>query len=142
MIWELCAKMILLGRAYQNILCWNLNIFDKDLTQGLCLSTQLFIRPVCLIKLFIKTEAFVWLIAGYGLCVHNHTIRHMFMGWPQHIPSCTWMPRTSPPWSCTPGISARTSPSSPFQWSRHLCAWLCTMVKQTSYLISNEIHLM
>ena len=51
MIWDLCAKMILLGRAYQNILFGNLNIFDKDLTQGLCFSTQLFIRPVCLIKL-------------------------------------------------------------------------------------------
>ena len=53
------CKMILLGRAYQNILFGNLNIFGKYLTQGLCLSTHLFIRPVCLKKLFIKIEAFL-----------------------------------------------------------------------------------
>ena len=136
------CKMILLGRAYQNILFGNLNIFGKYLTQGLCLSTHLFIRPVCLKNCLSKLKHFVWLIVEYVFLCSQHTIRHMFTWWPQHTPSCTWMPRTSPPWSSTQGISARTSPCSPFQWPRHLSAWFCTMVKQTSYLISNEFHLM
>ena len=68
------CKMILLGRAYQNILFGNLNIFGKYLTQGLCLSTHLFIRPVCLIKLFIKIEAFC--VTHCWICVFVFTTYH------------------------------------------------------------------
>ena len=80
--------MILLGRAYQNILFGNLNIFGKYLTQGLCLSTHLFIRPVCLKKLFIKIEAFLCdslldmcfcaHIIPYAICLcGDHNIPHL-----------------------------------------------------------------
>ena len=68
------CKMILLGRAYQNILFGNLNIFGKYLTQGLFLSTHLFIRPVCLIKLFIKIEAFC--VTHCWICVFVFTTYH------------------------------------------------------------------
>ena len=115
----------------------------RYLTQDLCLSTLLFIRPVCLKIVYQNWSIFVWLIAGHVFCARIISYAICLCGDQQlHTPSCTWMPRTSPPWSSTQGISARTSPCSPFQWPRHLSAWFCTMVKQTSYLISNEFHLM
>ena len=88
------------------------------------LSTHMSIRSVLLIKLFIKIEAFC-LIHNW-ICVFVFTTYHTPYVYvcPQHIPSCTWMPRTRPPWSSSLGISVRPSPSSPVQWSRHFCAWL------------------
>ena len=126
------CKMILLGRAYQNILFGNLNIFGK-ISYSRPLSFNTFVYQTSLFEKIVyqNWSIFVWLIAGYVFCARIIPYAICLCGDQQlHTPSCTWMPRTSPPWSSTQGISARTSPCSPFQWPRHLSAWFCTMVKQ------------
>ena len=112
--WKTLSKYIIL--KYEHI--WEVS-YSRPF-----LSTHLSIRSVFLIKLFIKIEAFC--LIHYWICVFVFTTYHTpyVYVYPQHTPSCTWMPRTRPPWSSSLGISVRPSPSSPVQWSRHFCAWL------------------
>ena len=127
--------MILLGRAYQNILFGNLNISGK-ISYSRPLSFNTFVYQTSLFEKIVyqNWSIFVWLIAGYVVCARIIPYAICLCGDQQlHTPSCTWMPRTSPPWSSTQGISARTSPCSPFQWPRHLSAWFVQW--------SNKLHI-
>ena len=127
--------MILLGRAYRNILFENLNISGK-ISYSRPSSFYTFVYQTSLFENCLSQiwSIFVWLIAGHVVCARFISYAICLFGDQQlHTPSCTWMPRTSPPWSSTQGISARTSPCSPFQWPRHSSAWFVQW--------SNKLHI-
>ena len=79
MIWELCAKMILLGRAYQNILCWNLIYWIRIFSSPLFFNTVVY--QTSLRKKIIKTEVLCdsLLDTDFGSIAINHT-PYVFMG--------------------------------------------------------------
>ena len=133
MIWYLSAKWYFLEEL---IKIYYLEIWIylvRYLTQDLCLSTHLFIRPVCLKKLFIKIEAFLCdslldmcfcaPIIPYAICLcGDHNIPHLAR-------ECPVLVHLGP----SQGISARTSPCRPFQWPRHSSAWFVQW--------SNKLHI-
>ena len=124
MIWNWCAKWYMSWKTLSKYIILKYeHIWEVSYSRPF-LSTHLSIRSVFLIKLFIKIEAFC--LTHYWICVFVCTTYHTpyVYVYPQHTPSCTWMSRTRPPWSSSLGISVRSSPSSPVQWSRHFCAWL------------------
>ena len=112
MIWLWCAKWYVLIRFFQDMYHIEIWKYLGSVSLKDIISTHMSIRSVLLTKLFIKLKHLIWFIIEYVYLYQQHT------------PSCTWMSRTTPPWSSAPGTRVRSSPGSPVQWCRHSCTWL------------------
>ena len=94
MIWYLSAKMILLGRAYRNILFENLNISGK-ISYSRPSSFYTFVYQTSLFENCLSQmwSIFVWPIAGHAVCARFISYAICLFGDQQsHTPSCTECP--------------------------------------------------
>ena len=106
------CKMICFDKVFsRHVSYWNMKISGKCISQGHHFNTHINQISLKLKKLFIKLKHLIWFIIEYVYVYQQHT------------PSCTWMSRTTPPWSSAPGTRVRSSPGSPVQWRRHPCTW-------------------